>query len=100
MSDINKQNLNGKAVPFFARYLEGQGYEELSEKEVESIRGGYCHIKQTRKAPSDNEEIIATTMKYPSDNEEGGGGGLIVTLKAPSDSDEALGNFQNWYNLS
>ena len=77
MSEINKQNLNAKEVPFFARYLEGQGYEELSENELDNIRGGYLHPKPT-------------TRKYPSDSEDGGDGGP-VTLKYPSDNDEAFG---------
>ena len=90
MSDINKRNLKAKEVPFFARYLEAQGYEDLSEEELEGIRGGSKPV--TMKAPSDSEDgggggIV--TMKYPSDSEDGGSGG-VVTMKAPSDSDEVV----------
>jgi hypothetical protein len=102
MSDINKQNLKAKAVPFFARYLEGQDCEELSEQEAESIRGGDSKsipdlprkkLIQTMKAPSDHEDGGGggvMTLKYPSDHEDGGGGG-IATRKYPSDNEEGCG---------
>ncbi|WP_036480472.1 microviridin/marinostatin family tricyclic proteinase inhibitor [Myxosarcina sp. GI1] len=95
MSDNDRQELNTEAVPFFARYLEDQDYqEELSEEESQHIGGGRRPLIQTKKAPSDNEEVcgggFVTTMKYPSDNEEGGGGS-VVTLKFPSDNEEGGG---------
>lgn len=74
MSDINQQDLNSEAVPFFARYLEGQVCEELSEAEMEVVRGG---------------DSTATTLKYPSDQEDSGGG--AVTLKYPSDQEDSGG---------
>ena len=39
MSEQDKQELNSKAVPFFARYLEGQ-LEDLSEEEMKAVGGG------------------------------------------------------------
>ncbi|MBP5971188.1 microviridin/marinostatin family tricyclic proteinase inhibitor [Brasilonema sp. CT11] len=77
MSDNDQQTSNDKAVPFFARYLEGQSCEDLSEEEMENIHGGYGKTS----APA--KDGIVMTMKYPSDNEDG-------TKKAPSDSDEAM----------
>ncbi len=71
MSDQNKEDLNSEAVPFFARFLEGQSAEEMSDEEMEAVKGGGD----------------AMTMKYPSDQEDGSGGGA-VTMKYPSDSDE------------
>ena len=78
MADQKRQNLNAHAVPFFARYLEGQ-LEELSEEEAEAVGGGYslarkkhsfsCYV--TRKYPSDCDEgPIAVTLKFPSDCED------------------------------
>jgi hypothetical protein len=72
MSDINKQDLNSEAVPFFARYLEGQVCEELSEEEMEVVRGG---------------DGNTTTLKYPSDQEDGGG--TVMTQKFPSDQEDS-----------
>ena len=54
MSDIDKQK--SKAVPFFARYLEGQTIQEMSEEEMEAMGGGR----------------VGVTEKYPSDHEDGG----------------------------
>lgn len=79
MSDST--NFNDKAVPFFARFLEGQFCEDLSEEEMEKVQGGIRYAQPTR--PKKDE--IFTTLKYPSDNEEGGN---AVTKKYPSDSDE------------
>ncbi|KAB8333299.1 microviridin/marinostatin family tricyclic proteinase inhibitor [Scytonema tolypothrichoides VB-61278] len=97
MSDSDKQASNDKAVPFFARYLEGQFCEDLSEEEMENVHGGSTEI-------SDAKGGIVTTLKYPSDNEEGGsvitkrhpsdkddcGGGISVTRKYPSDNEDAV----------
>ncbi|MBW4591408.1 MAG: microviridin/marinostatin family tricyclic proteinase inhibitor [Brasilonema angustatum HA4187-MV1] len=80
MSDNDQQTSNDKAVPFFARYLEGQFCEDLSEEEMETVHGGYGKISKPAK------DEIFTTLKFPSDNEDG------VTKKAPSDSDEAMTN--------
>jgi hypothetical protein len=92
MSDQNKEDLNSEAVPFFARFLEGQSAEEMSDEEMEAVAGGKRVV--TRKYPSDNEDVsggggIVTTAKYPSDQEDGGGGGA-VTLKYPSDGDDYI----------
>lgn len=92
MSEINLQDLDSPAVPFFARYLEGQYCEDLSEEESSAVGGGTIVV--SKKYPSDHEDggcitsklrDIVTTLKYPSDNEDGGG---EYTKKYPSDSDE------------
>ncbi|MBW4626663.1 MAG: microviridin/marinostatin family tricyclic proteinase inhibitor [Brasilonema octagenarum HA4186-MV1] len=96
MSDNDQQALNDKAVPFFARYLEGQFCEDLSEEEMETVHGGLTavsapakdEIATTLKYPSDNEDGGGFTKKYPSDKDDVGGGGF--TKKYPSDSDEAM----------
>jgi len=92
MSDQNKEDLNSEAVPFFARFLEGQSAEEMSDEEMEAVAGGKRVV--TQKYPSDNEDWgggggIVTTAKYPSDQEDGGGGGA-VTRKYPSDGDDYI----------
>lgn len=106
MSKIEKQNLKQKAVPFFARYLEGQinFIEEISEEETQAVVGGGTHMTPkspsymtTMKYPSDNEDIsggckIGVTEKYPSDSDNISSSDLIkdVTAKFPSDSDECF----------
>ena len=98
MSEQDKQELNSKAVPFFARYLEGQ-LEDLSEEEMKAVGGGRGWM--TKKYPSDSEEggeittklrDVVMTLKYPSDGEDGGTtsklSDQVVTEKYPSDSDE------------
>ncbi|MDZ8188468.1 MAG: microviridin/marinostatin family tricyclic proteinase inhibitor [Nostoc sp. ChiSLP02] len=106
MSANKPEEANSQAVPFFARFLEGQGIEDLSEEESEDISGGtsvsdikcivtnkktdqpiQTHKKadqpvQTLKYPSDREDVVAT-KKYPSDNDE-----QFVTLKYPSDNED------------
>lgn len=57
-----KQNESTAAVPFFARYLEGQDYPEV-QSDVKAGRG-----QVTLKAPSDIDEAV--TMKYPSDGDD------------------------------
>lgn len=93
MSNDDKQALT-QAVPFFARYLEGQFCEDLSVEETEAVRGGIADVGSG----------IVTTLKYPSDNEDGGNGitrkypfdqedgGPKLTKKYPSDADEAYTN--------
>jgi hypothetical protein len=98
MSEQDQQKLNSKAVPFFARYLEGQ-LEDLSQEEMKAVSGGRGFL--TKKYPSDHEDCggmtlpmkddVAVTLKYPSDNEDGGipiKPDPGVTEKYPSDSDE------------
>ena len=87
----DQQESNSPAVPFFARYLEGQ-LEDLPQQETESISGGSCgdltagigkdSIGVTEKYPSDNEDV-AMTLKYPSDNED-----VAMTRKYPSDHED------------
>lgn len=106
MSNMEKPEENSQAVPFFARYLEGQWCEELSEEEINNVRGGrrFAFTEKypsdwedgggcfTRKYPSDHEEGggPALTKKYPSDHEEGGGG-PVLTDKFPSDQEDGGG---------
>ncbi|MEH2447362.1 MAG: microviridin/marinostatin family tricyclic proteinase inhibitor [Nostoc sp.] len=79
MSENKPEELNSQAVPFFARFLEGQSFEDLSEQESEEISGGSCDVTK-KKHP------IVLTLKHPFDKEN------VVTKKAPSDSDEAFTN--------
>ncbi len=73
MSDKEKQN--ERAVPFFARFLEGQHIAEMSEEESEAIGGGR-DIAMTLKYPSDWEDDgIGVTEKFPSDAEDDDDGG-------------------------
>ena len=90
MSNMDKPEENSQAVPFFARYLEGQWCEELSEEEMNNVRGGR-RFAMTRKYPSDWEDSGGCfTDKYPSDHEDGGGG-PVMTKKYPSDHEEGGG---------
>jgi len=75
MSDKEKQN--EKAVPFFARFLEGQHVAEMSEEESEAIGGG-----------REGEDMEIVTLKFPSDDEDGG---IDVTEKFPSDAEDNPG---------
>ena len=52
-----------KELPFFARFLESQ--DTLKVKT--NLKAGV-----TLKYPSDKEDIVHTTDKYPSDSDEGG----------------------------
>ncbi len=79
MSENKPEELNSQAVPFFARFLEGQSFEDLSAQESEAISGGSFGL--TKKTADE----IAQTLKFPSDQED-------QTKKAPSDSDEAFTN--------
>ncbi|WP_109011043.1 microviridin/marinostatin family tricyclic proteinase inhibitor [Nostoc commune] len=93
MSENKPEELNSQAVPFFARFLEGQSFEDLSDQESEGIGGGNCGVTkgvtkkgkdelfQTRKYPSDGEDGV--TKKHPSDDEQ-----IFVTLKFPSDNED------------
>ncbi len=109
MSNMEKPEENSQAVPFFARYLEGQWCEELSEEEMDDVRGGrgFAFTEKfpsdfedhagclTRKSPSDHEDAGGGpgffTKKYPSDHEEGGGGPIAMTQKFPSDQEDGGG---------
>ncbi|MCC5660665.1 microviridin/marinostatin family tricyclic proteinase inhibitor [Nostoc sp. XA010] len=89
MSESKPEELNSQALPFFARFLEGQSFEDLSDKESEGIGGGSCGVTkkendelvQTLKFPSDQEDL---TKKYPSDSDEQ----IFTTQKYPSDGDD------------
>lgn len=97
MPENQPENLNSQAVPFFARFLEGQNYEDLSDQESEAVSGGAKY--QTKKYPSDKEDggfvtdkcgsdnDVVTTQKYPSDNDEDSE--LVTTLKYPSDGEDS-----------
>ncbi|MBN3878992.1 MULTISPECIES: microviridin/marinostatin family tricyclic proteinase inhibitor [unclassified Nostoc] len=92
MSKNKPEELNSQAVPFFARFLEGQSLEDLSDEESKAIIGG-CNnatnknkdeLAQTLKFPSDQEDATSVTKKYPSDSDE-----YAVTQKYPSDGDDS-----------
>ncbi|MBD6615598.1 microviridin/marinostatin family tricyclic proteinase inhibitor [Komarekiella sp. 'clone 1'] len=83
MSNIKVEDLDSQAVPFFARFLEGQSPEEMSEEEMEAVAGGCGGTVTTLKFPSDNEDVV--TKKYPSDSDE-----YAVTQKYPSDGDDTF----------
>ncbi|MEH2457447.1 microviridin/marinostatin family tricyclic proteinase inhibitor [Nostoc sp.] len=96
MSEIKPEDLNSQAVPFFARFLEGQNGEDLSDQESEAISGGQTLM--TEKYPSDNEDggVVtntprsgsheqAVTHNCHSDNKHEG----AVTLKFPSDNEDS-----------
>lgn len=93
---MTHNNQNSEPTPFFARYLEGQIAQELSEENLNEIAGGNGDLIQTKKFPSDAEEIelpaIPTIPDVNIPNFPGAGGGCksgVVTLAYPSDSDEA-----------
>ncbi|MEH2083726.1 MAG: microviridin/marinostatin family tricyclic proteinase inhibitor [Nostoc sp.] len=91
MSKNKPEDLNSQAVPFFARFLEGQSIEDLSDEESKAILGG-CNnatkknddLVQTQKFPSDQEDATSATKKYPSDSDE-----YYVTQKYPSDNEDS-----------
>ncbi|MBW4561630.1 MAG: microviridin/marinostatin family tricyclic proteinase inhibitor [Mojavia pulchra JT2-VF2] len=85
MPETRPEDSNSQTVPFFARFLEGQNFEEISDEESEAVSGGLTI--QSRNCPSNNEEGgggVVTTLKYPSDNEDV----VVVTKKYPSDGDD------------
>ncbi|MEL6162671.1 MAG: microviridin/marinostatin family tricyclic proteinase inhibitor [Cyanobacteria bacterium J06628_3] len=92
MSEQGKKELNSEVVPFFARYLEGQYCEDLSEEEMNEVYGGLSKPEKLKK-PSDLKDI-AMTMKYPSDNEDSSPKHppVGISRKYPSDTDEAMTN--------
>jgi len=82
-----------QALPFFARYLEGQFCEDLSEEEMEAVQGGKRFVKRPFKGIPDDGMV--TTLKYPSDHEEGDYPismpvNFPMTKKYPSDTDESF----------
>ncbi|MBD3886015.1 microviridin/marinostatin family tricyclic proteinase inhibitor [Phormidium tenue FACHB-886] len=83
MSEINVNDLNSPAVPFFARYLEGQSVADLSNEEIDAVRGGLKAI--TMAYPSDQEGDLGVTKRYPSDL-----GDIAITHKYPSDGDDDI----------
>ena len=91
MSEKNEKKLNFNAVPFFARYLEGQYCEDLSEEEMDEVHGG---LSKRDKISASHPKGIAMTMKYPSDNEDSSPKHppVAMTKKYPSDADEAMTN--------
>lgn len=99
MSNNDNAANNSSSVPFFARYLEGQFISELSEEEMDEVKGGKIaslpieDIVYSLKYPSDNEDgspdrPSIVTSKYRDIEDIGSGGGF--TKKYPSDNDEAM----------
>ena len=58
-----KKEMNEKAEPFFARYLEGQDFPRVKT----NVKAGAT----TLKFPSDLDDHQDVTQKYPSDSDEG-----------------------------
>jgi hypothetical protein len=86
-------NHEEKALPFFARYLEGQFCEDLSEEEMDNIQGGLKIRPPVITRKHQDCDWIAVTLKYPSDNEDGSGEHPIkppiaMTKKYPSDHED------------
>jgi Serine endopeptidase inhibitors len=109
----------GKDLPFFARFLEGQQPESANKKvaltDNSTSPGDTGSNVMTRKYPSDAEDntgggnvttakypsdaednpqdviVNGTTNKYPSDAEDNTGGGIVTTRKYPSDAEDNTG---------
>ncbi len=107
MSKEHQSEENSQALPFFARYLETQFCEDLSEEETDEVQGGIRYAyPPTRKHPSEGiDGGIAVTLKFPSDREDGGSvtskitdlyEPVSVTKKYPSDSDEHVAVTQKY----
>lgn len=80
MSKNNVEDKSLQAVPFFARFLEGQNCEDLSEQESETISGG--NAKKTKKPILYDPKINPiTVISSPS---------LGITNKYPSDGDDYI----------
>jgi hypothetical protein len=58
-----KKETTEKEAPFFARYLEGQEFPDVKT----NLKAG-----RTLKYPSDADEHVDVTHKFPSDNDESG----------------------------
>jgi hypothetical protein len=93
VSENKPEKLNSQAVPFFARFLEGQSLEDLSDEDSKAIIGGKCNnatnknkheLVTTLKSPSDQEDATSVTKKHPSDSDE-----YAVTQKYPSDGEDS-----------
>jgi hypothetical protein len=74
-----KNDPNRPAVPFFARYLEGQDPVSAAGGTVETKKYPSDEEdegnEQTKKAPSDEEDESGNqTLKHPSDEEDEGKG--------------------------
>ncbi|MEH2124078.1 microviridin/marinostatin family tricyclic proteinase inhibitor [Nostoc sp.] len=65
MSEKKPEKLNSQAVPFFARFLEEQSLEDLSDEQSKAIIGG-CN-----NATNKNNDELVQTLKFPSDQEDG-----------------------------
>ena len=77
MLENGKEDLTEQPVPFFAKFLEGQNHEDLSDEELELVSGGKTRNIQTTAYPSDQEGVgkpplnnhLIQTKKFPSDQE-------------------------------
>jgi len=59
---------DSQTVPFFARFLEGQNVEDVSDEAAAAISGGKKCDGVTK--PKKDEETVVT-LKFPSDEEDG-----------------------------
>ncbi|MBE7384950.1 MAG: microviridin/marinostatin family tricyclic proteinase inhibitor [Leptolyngbya sp. SIO1E4] len=74
----NRRDFNEQEVPFFARYLEAQITQDISEEDAQKVKGGFGQSIQTVKHPGDVDEVGAhrnsprdiVTHKYPSDDDD------------------------------
>ncbi|MBD2730735.1 microviridin/marinostatin family tricyclic proteinase inhibitor [Nostoc sp. FACHB-892] len=85
MSKNNAEDLPLQAVPFFARFLEGQNCEDLSDQESETISGGYAKKKSKNKSTFKgnviiNPNIVISPLTPP----------FVITNKYPSDGDDEI----------
>lgn len=92
MSDKKQQKDNSQALPFFARYLEGQfseNFEDLSEEEMQEVQGG-LRFPVKPKHPRSKDDDIVGTLKFPNDQADVGHIPTYYTKKYPSDGDDHI----------
>lgn len=57
---------HSQAVPFFARFLESQNVEDVSDEAAEAISGG----KNDGITKPKKDDVVFETLKFPSDAED------------------------------
>ncbi|MBU7587498.1 MAG: microviridin/marinostatin family tricyclic proteinase inhibitor [Nostoc sp. TH1S01] len=65
MSEMQPED--SQVFPFFARFLEGQNAEELSDEASQAISGGKKDDGVTKPKKDD---VVFQTLKFPSDAED------------------------------